>query len=188
MRIGGPALCTAVGLVALLNLCFISIMVLSTQGWLLFRRLRKSRSWLNSKTAIFYGIALENAAMLLHCALLSNVSPVLHLLFDYSQFLLFTCVFYYFTLHTFQIMGRIIAIRVTVYLLTAANILYLSGFTSYIATQMIADEVNSYCKSTFSLSTLVAFHEVQRLRPELAAGGCGTVRFSLPQQKIQLSE
>jgi hypothetical protein len=163
-------------------------MVLSTQGWLLFRRLRKSTRWLSSKTAIFYAISLENTAMMLHCALLSNVSPVLHLLFDYSQFLLFTCVFYYFTLHTFQIMGRIVAIRVTVYLLTAANILYLSGFTFYIATQMIADEVDSYCKSTFSLSTLVAFHAVQRLRPESTAGGCGTVRIPLPEQKIQLSQ
>lgn len=185
---GGPALCVAVGLVALLDLVFLAVLVLPTQGWLLLRRLRKSRRWLTSKTAIFYGILLENIAMMLHCGMWSSISPVLHLVFDYSQFLLFTCVFYYFTLHTFQIMGRIMAIRATVYLLTVANVLYLSGFTLYISIQMAASEVDSYCKSTLSLSAPVAFHAVQCLRTESATRRRGPIRFPLLEPQVPRCE
>lgn len=185
---GGPALCVVIGLVALLDLGFLSVLVLPTQGWLLFRRLRKSRQWLTSKTAIFYGIVFENIAMLLHCLMWRHITPVLHLVFDYSQFLLFTCVFYYFTLHTFQIMGRIVAIRATLYFLTVANVLYLSGFTLYISIEMVADEVQSYCKSTLSLSARVAFHAVQCLRTESATHRCGPVRFPLLEPQVRHCE
>jgi hypothetical protein len=173
-----------VGLVALLDLGVLFVLVLFPQVWLLSRRLRKPGHWRKSKTVVFYAIGLENFSMFLHCSLLSRVSPVLHLVFDYSQFLLFTCIFYYFTLHTFQIMGRMQAIRVTIYILTAINILYLSSFTVYVAVQMITDEVGSYCKSTFSLRCPVARYARQCLRTQPAASGRRALRFPLPQSQV----
>ena len=184
LSIGGPALCTVFGLVALLDLGVLFVIVLPTQGWLLRRRLRKPGHWHNSKTTSFYAIGLENLAMFLLCILPGKISPVLHLLFDYSQFLLFTCIFYYFTLHTFQIMGRIHAIRITVYVLTTINLLYLSGFTVYFSIQMTADPDGSYCKSTFSFSFSVARYACQRMRSEFTASGSGNLRFPLPKPQL----
>lgn len=188
MSIGGPALCTVVGVVALLDLGVLFVLVLFPQVWLLRRRLRKPGHWRKCKTMVFYAIGLENFAMFLHCMLLGRVSPVLHLVFDYSQFLLFTCIFYYFTLHTFQIMGRTQAVRMTIYILTTVNILYLSGFTVYIAVQMITDEVGSYCKSIISLRCPVACYACQCLRTQSATSGRRTLRFPLPQPQVADSQ
>ena len=185
VSIGGPALCTAVALMSLLGGGVLVVLVVSTQSWLLYRRLRKPGHLFKSKSAVFGAIFLENLALIVHCALLDRVSPVLHLVFDYSQFLLFTCVFYYFTLHSFQIMGRMLAVRMTVYALTAVNAVYLSGFTFYIAVQMVLDEVSSYCKSTPSLSKSLAVHASHRLRSEFAPTGSRPVRLPLPQPSFQ---
>ena len=148
LSLGGPVLCAMGALVSFIALFILTTLVIRRQGWLLWGRLTGARGkWRKGKSIIYYGILLENGAMLVHAMVLGKPSAILHLLKDFAQFLLFTFLFYYFSQHTFQIMGDSRLAKWVIWAVAVLNVVYLSVFTSYVAYGMDDRNTEVYCKS-----------------------------------------
>ena len=124
-----------------------AIAVLPTQSILIFFRLRQLSKWRSAKSIIFYSVAFQNLALSLQSWLKDTAEAVLHLLHDYSKFLLYTTLFYYFATHAFHLVGNVKTSRVIIGSIAALNVIYLSGFTAFLVYDLATNEKHSSCKS-----------------------------------------
>ena len=142
-------LCTAESIVFSCSVCLWVAAVRLIQTWQIRQRLRQIRKWRTAKSAIFYAVALQSLMLSLQSWLQKKPEAVLHLLHDYSKFLLYTSLFYYFSLHTFQLVGNPRTAKLIIWSIAGLNVGYLSGFTSYLAYDLATNEEPNSCKSAF---------------------------------------
>ena len=143
---GGPSLCVSEGIIFACSVCVWAIAVFLTQTFLILFRLRHLFKWRTAKSVIFYAVAFQNLALSLQSWFTKTAEVVLHLLHDYSKFLLYTTLFYYFAMHTFHIIGSARTSVIVIWSIATLNVVYLSGSTAYIAYQLEIDAKQDSCK------------------------------------------
>lgn len=146
---GGPVLCVSEAIVFTCSVCLWAVAVSFIQTWLICRRLRQVNKLRTAKSAIFYAVAMQSLMLSLQSWLVKKPEEVLHLLHDYSKFLLYTSLFYYFSMHTFQLVGNSRTAKIIIWTIAGLNVAYLSGFTSYLAYDLSTNKSPSSCKGEF---------------------------------------